>query len=82
MGTPDPDKWPGLVDLPEWKPDNFDKYIGEPLSKICPKLDSDGLDLLDKMLRCNPAERISAKDAITHAYFKDIPDNLKKLYTN
>jgi len=81
MGTPDPDKWTGITELPDWKPENFDKYPGEALSKVCPKLDSDGLDLLDKMLRCNPAERISAKDALTHVFFKDIPDNLKKLYS-
>jgi len=82
MGTPDPDTWTGLTELPEWKPENFDKSQGEALSKICPKMDSDGLDLLDKMLRSNPAERITAKDALNHVFFKDIPDNLKKLYTN
>lgn len=27
--------------------ENFEKYPGESLSKICPKLDADGLDLLD-----------------------------------
>jgi len=43
-------------------------------------LDAEGLDLLDKMLRCNPAERIAAKTALTHPFFKDIPENLKKLY--
>lgn len=82
MGTPDPNVWTGLTELPEWKPENFDTYQGEALSKICPKMDADGLDLLDKMLRCNPAERISAKDALNHVFFKDIPDNLKKLYSS
>jgi len=80
MGTPDTTKWPGLSDLPDWKAENFEKYQGEALSKICPKLDADGLDLLDKMLRCNPTERISAKVALSHPFFKDIPENLKKLY--
>lgn len=32
------------------------------------------------MLKCNPAERITAKKAIEHPYFKDIPDSLLKLY--
>jgi len=80
-GTPDPDKWPGLSDLSEWKPDAFEKFTGEPLSKICPKLESDGLDLLEKMLKCNPAERITGKDALDHPYFKELPDNVKKLYS-
>jgi len=82
MGTPDPEKWPGLTELCDWKAENYDQWQGEALSKICPKMDSDGLDLLDKMLRCNPAERITAKDALNHVFFKDIPDNLKKLYSN
>eukprot|EP00330_Aristerostoma_sp_ATCC50986_P000806 CAMPEP_0114591976 /NCGR_PEP_ID=MMETSP0125-20121206/13921_1 /TAXON_ID=485358 ORGANISM="Aristerostoma sp., Strain ATCC 50986" /NCGR_SAMPLE_ID=MMETSP0125 /ASSEMBLY_ACC=CAM_ASM_000245 /LENGTH=304 /DNA_ID=CAMNT_0001790395 /DNA_START=48 /DNA_END=962 /DNA_ORIENTATION=- len=80
MGTPDPEKWPGLNELSEWKAENFEKHTAEPLSKICPKMPEDGLDLLDKMLRCNPAERITAKDALNHPFFKDIPENLKKLY--
>jgi len=80
MGAPEPEKWPGVTELPDWKAENFEKYPGEPLSKVCPKLDADGLDLLDKMLRSNPAERISAKTALTHQFFKDIPENLKKLY--
>ena len=34
------------------------------------------------MLKMNPAERISAKEALLHPYFRDIPANLKKLYNN
>ena len=33
------------------------------------------------MLKYNPAERITAKDALKHPYFNDIPDTLKKLYS-
>jgi len=80
MGTPCVDKWPGLIDLPNWKEDTFEKFPGEALSKICPKLDEQGLDLLSKMLKSNPLERITAKAGLEHPYFKDIPENLKKLY--
>jgi len=82
MGTPTVEKWPSVADLPEWKPENFEKYPGISLSSICPKLEPEGLDLLDKLLRCNPSERITAKKALEHPYFSDIPDSLKKLYTN
>jgi len=78
MGTPNIEKWPTLSDLPEWKPENFEKYPGMPLSSICPKLDADGLDLLDKLLRMNPAERITAKKALEHPYFNDVLDKFEK----
>jgi serine/threonine protein kinase len=42
-------------------------------------LDEAGLDLLEKMLQCNPANRITAKQALLHPYFKDVPDTIKKL---
>lgn len=32
------------------------------------------------MLRCNPSERITAKAALEHPYFNDIPDSLRKIY--
>jgi cyclin-dependent kinase len=82
MGTPTVEKWSGLTDLSEWKTENFEIFKGEELSKICPRLDEDGLDLLDKFLRSNPAERITAKDTLNHPFFKDIPDGLKKLYAS
>jgi serine/threonine protein kinase len=30
-------------------------------------------DLIDKMLTLNPRERITAKDALSHEFFNDIP---------
>lgn len=50
MGTPNSQNWPGVEDLPQWKNwkgVEFDDYEGEPISKIVPKLDKDGLDLLE-----------------------------------
>ena len=34
------------------------------------------------MLKCNPTERITAKAALEHLYFKDIPENIKAMYKN
>ena len=32
-----------------------------------------GYDLIEKMLRWNPQERITASDALDHAWFKEVP---------
>jgi hypothetical protein len=44
------------------------------LSKLVPKLDEKGLDLLGRMLQMNPALRITAKDALEHEYFNDLSE--------
>ena len=77
-GTPDPELWPAIKDLPLYKPD-YPKYKGEPLSKLVPGLGEDGLDLLDKMLKCNPAERITALEAMNHPYLEDVPKSIKNM---
>lgn len=46
---------------------------------MVPGLGELGLDLLDKMLKSNPAERITAKDAMEHPYLKDVDEAIKKM---
>jgi cyclin-dependent kinase len=46
---------------------------------MCPNLDELGLDLLDKMLKCNPDERITAWEAMNHPYLKDVPDYIRNM---
>jgi cyclin-dependent kinase len=67
-----------MKDLPLYKPD-FPEYQPISLSKLVPGLDESGLDLLDKMLKCNPAERITAKDAMNHPYLRDVPQEIKNM---
>jgi serine/threonine protein kinase len=42
-------------------------------------LDEQGLDLLDKMLKCNPAERITAVEGMKHPYLKEVPDYIRNM---
>lgn len=41
-------------------------------SKIAPRLDSDGLDLLSHLLVYDPAHRYSAAEALAHPYFAEL----------
>jgi serine/threonine protein kinase len=52
----------------------FPKWGKKPISSLIKNngLDENGLDLLEKMLKYNPAERISAKQALNHPYFDDL----------
>ncbi|KAI8842137.1 kinase-like domain-containing protein [Chytridium lagenaria] len=68
LGTPSEDSWQGIHLLPDYK-SSFPKWSPQPLSKCVPNLDPLGVDLLRCFLAYNPAQRISAKRALTHSYF-------------
>lgn len=59
------------------QPDNFDVYKEQPLEKYCGKMDKDGLDLLESMLKMDPEKRISAEDALKHPFFSDVLQSTK-----
>ncbi|EDQ91821.1 uncharacterized protein MONBRDRAFT_17670 [Monosiga brevicollis MX1] len=68
LGTPTEQTWPGVSQLPDYK-DCFPRWSGEGLASLIPGLDAMGLDLLQKMLRYEPSQRISARQALTHPWF-------------
>ncbi|KAL6501994.1 Cell division control protein 2 A [Orobanche gracilis] len=71
MGTPTEHTWPGVTSLPDFKT-SFPKWPPKELATLVPTLNSDGLDLLCKMLCLDPSKRITARGALQHDYFKDI----------
>jgi len=70
-GTPTEQEWPGLGELPDFKP-TFPKWTRLPWSEIRnidSQLGPHGTSLLDQMLAYNPCKRISARQAVQHQYF-------------
>mgnify|MGYP002620688590 FL=1 len=73
LGTPNEINWPGITSITHFKL-TFPKFPSMEISKIVTNLDSDGLDLLSKMLILCPGKRISARKALEHPYFDEIRD--------
>ncbi|CAG9315250.1 CDK18_1 [Blepharisma stoltei] len=78
MGTPTEESWPGISQLSEYNR-NFERFLGEDLRVIVPRLDDDGYDLLSRMLQVNPINRISAAEALNHPYLRDVPDSIRDM---
>eukprot|EP01041_Mallomonas_annulata_P000282 gene282-508_t len=79
LGTPDELKFPGISDLPDWKAD-FPIYDSPAdLKHLAPALGDLGIDLLQKMLNYDPAQRITALVARHHPYFNDLPEQIRKV---
>jgi serine/threonine protein kinase len=59
-----PKNWKELINLSQESIDDFNKYPGDEASY------ENFLDFLDKLLKINPKERISATKALEHPFFK------------
>lgn len=73
LGTPTIQEYPGIVDLPEYTPDMppYPPPKGG-LASLVPTLDATGVDLLQNMLQYDPARRVTAQEALEHAFFHDL----------
>lgn len=83
MRTPTEDIWPGVSELPDYKA-TFPKWNDFCLKAQVPRLadDVDGMDLLGQMLIYSPSERLSAKSAINHPFFKDFDSSCLPEFDN
>lgn len=81
LGTPSEDSWPEFYCLPSAGTFKWKNRDGSELGRRFKVnsfsatgqsyLDPSGFDLLRKFLTLNPRDRISAEDALNHAYFKE-----------
>lgn len=60
-----------MKDLPLYKPD-IGVYEQKPLSEIVPRLDEQGLELLEVLLQSDPSKRITAAEAMNHPFLADV----------
>jgi cyclin-dependent kinase 2 len=78
MGTPDESTWQGVSTLPDYK-DTFPKWRPRNMADVAPTLAPPGVDLLARMLVYLPQYRITARAAMQHEYFDDIPQLLASM---
>ncbi|KAJ1501847.1 Cyclin-dependent kinase 2 [Coelomomyces lativittatus] len=76
-GTPNLEIWPDVWKLPDWH-DNFPQWHTRKLSEFIPRLKQNGIDLLDKLLRYDPNQRLPAKHALQHPYFDQVSTPFSK----
>jgi serine/threonine protein kinase len=53
------------------------EYPGVPFDRLFADQDANCIDLLQKMLKFNPEQRISVEDALAHEYLRDVREELK-----
>ncbi|CAF1013173.1 unnamed protein product, partial [Didymodactylos carnosus] len=79
LGTPTEKTLPGVTSNVEFQQLRLANYNGESLLNLAPRLDLMGIDLVQKFLRYNPLERISANDAMHHKFFGVYPSLIHNL---
>jgi len=73
LGTPTEAQWTGLRELPHFK-ESFPKWPHRPWSEVTnlsSQLGTNGLELIDALLRYDPMARITAKAALQLDYLTD-----------
>lgn len=70
LGTPNESVWENVTKLKDWH--EYPQWRPQDLTKVFSRLDEQGIDLLKKMLEYDPAQRITAMDALRHPYFDSL----------
>jgi cyclin-dependent kinase len=76
LGTPTETVWPGLGELPLFKP-TFPQWPAKGWDKIRntkAQIGAEGVDLLDKMMTYDPKKRMSARKSLQHEYLEGAED--------
>ncbi|XP_030065185.1 cyclin-dependent kinase 15 [Microcaecilia unicolor] len=81
LGIPTEDTWPGVSELPNYKPDWFKPCEPQQFGITWDRLGRvpGAEDLATRMLKCCPRDRISAGNALHHDFFSTLPPQLYQL---
>lgn len=82
MGTPNELSWPGIKELPEYKPVGPKWKKKDLMKELNNKLDKEGIDLLEKALIYAPNKRITAKQMLNHSWFDEIRAEMIEQFGN
>nr|XP_056717196.1 cyclin-dependent kinase 15 [Euleptes europaea] len=81
LGVPTEKTWPGVSKLRHYRPGRFFTSRPRKLRIICERLEREPEieDLVARMLKICPRERISAQEALVHHFFRPLPSQLYQL---
>ncbi|CAG2162624.1 unnamed protein product [Oppiella nova] len=82
LGTPTERKWKGITKREEFLAFNFPHYEPESfLDRVnrVPRLDSEGMDLLNRFLKYEPKARMTASESMRHYYFYSLGPQVHRL---
>lgn len=71
LGTPTEKDWTGMTSLPDFI--NLPQHPKPPLRDIFNAASTEALDLLALLLRYDPRQRVTARQALKHGYFAKSP---------
>ncbi|XP_023723749.1 cyclin-dependent kinase 11B isoform X3 [Cryptotermes secundus] len=74
LGTPNERIWPGYSKLPAVQRVTFTEYpVSQLRSRFGTMITDLGMDLMNRFLTYDPAQRVTAEDALHHDYFEEAP---------
>ncbi|XP_040029709.2 cyclin-dependent kinase 15 [Gasterosteus aculeatus] len=82
LGVPSENSWPGVSQFPNYKLDQFIFCEAKPLRNVWKRLAQlpyKTEDLVQRMLKVLPSDRISAQDSLQHLYFSTLPSPIMHL---
>lgn len=81
FGRPRLEEWPECFELPNFKTlSEMELSEKKEIAEYFSELGEPGIDLIERMLRLNPLDRISVEDALLHVWFDEIRKEVNSLY--